>query len=437
MVAVIHSSSSLRRALNYNEQKVKEQVATCLAAVNYPKDVEDLNFYQKLNRLQNQAALNVRTKVNSVHISLNFDSSEKLSEERLKEIADIYLQKIGFANQPYLLYQHYDAGHPHVHIVTTNIKADGKRIELHNLGKNQSEKARKEIEISFELMKAEESKQQQAYELKPVNVQKVKYGRSETKRAITNVLDVVIKNYKYASLPELNAVLQLYNVTADRGSESSRVYKNNGLTYRILNENGEKIGVPIKASDFYSKPTLKFLEEKFVLNEPARQPHKARIKNVVDLALLKYPKQSLQSLIKSLEKESINAVLRQNADGIIYGITYVDHQTKCVFNGSALGKAYSANAIQEQCIQSVSIDQNATLKVDEKEQLLQGQHNAKTPSHLLLLKEHQVTEQTTSVLTIDKALDALMQPEYTQNYLPYQLKKKNKKKKRKRISNNQ
>lgn len=437
MVAVIHSSSSLRRALNYNEQKVKGQVATCLAAFSYPKDVEDLNFYQKLNRLQNLAALNVRTKVNSVHISLNFDPSEKLSEDRLKEIAGTYMEKIGFANQPYLLYQHNDAGHPHVHIVTTNIKADGNRIELHNLGKIQSKKARKEIEISFGLMKAEESKQQEAYELKSVNVQKVKYGRGETKRAITNVLDVVIKNYKYASLHELNAVLQLYNVTADRGSESSRVYKNNGLIYRILNENGEKIGVPIKASDFYNKPTLKFLEGRFVLNEPARQPHKARVKNAIDLALLKHPKQSLQSLIKSLEKEGINTVIRQNADGIIYGITYVDHHTKCVFNGSALGKAYTAKAIQKRCIQTVSTDQNIGLKAVEKEQLLQGRQYPKLPSQLSLYKEHKVTEQTTPALIIGKTLDALMQPEYAQNYLPYQLKKKNKKKKRKRISNNQ
>lgn len=110
-------------------------MATCLAAVNYPKDVEDLGFYQKLSLLENQAALNVRTKVNSVHISLNFDPSERLSANRLGEIADTYLQKIGFEGQPYLLYPHHDAGHPHVHIVTTNIKADGKRIELHNLGK--------------------------------------------------------------------------------------------------------------------------------------------------------------------------------------------------------------------------------------------------------------------------------------------------------------
>ncbi len=177
--------------LNYNEQKVKEEVATCLAAVNYPKDVEDLTFYQKLNRLQNQADLNTKTKVNSIHISLNFDPSEKLSEEKLKEISDTYLQKIGFAGQPYLLYQHHDAGHPHVHIVTTNTKADGRRIELHNLGKIQSEKARKEIENDYSLIKGENMKSK-PYELKSAYTQKVHYGKAESRRAIANVLDVVL-----------------------------------------------------------------------------------------------------------------------------------------------------------------------------------------------------------------------------------------------------
>ena len=97
----------------------------------------------------------------------------------------------------------------------------------------------------------------------------MQYGRNETKRAITNVLDAVLKNYRYTTLPELNAVLQQYNVIADRGNENSRVYQNNGLTYRILDEHGEKVGAPIKASDFYNKPTLKFLEERFALNEVA------------------------------------------------------------------------------------------------------------------------------------------------------------------------
>ena len=40
------------------------------------------------------------------------------------------MQGIGFGNQPYLVYQHHDAGHPHIHMVTANIQADGQRIKM-------------------------------------------------------------------------------------------------------------------------------------------------------------------------------------------------------------------------------------------------------------------------------------------------------------------
>jgi hypothetical protein len=166
----------------------------------------------------------------------------------------------------------------------------------------------KEIELSFGLKRAEDNKLKQAFELKPVNVQRVQYGKSESKRAITNVLDAVLNTYKYISLPELNAVLLGYNVVADRGAENSRMYQRNGLVYRILDENGQKIGVPIKASAIYNKPTLKYLQGKFQQNEPARQPHKATVKNAIDLTLLKNPNHSLESLFKSLGSEGINAI---------------------------------------------------------------------------------------------------------------------------------
>ncbi len=336
MVAIIKTGSSIHRIFNYNEQKVKEGKAQCIVASNYPKDVDFLTTNNKLNRLLYQAALNQNVTRNSVHISLNFDPSENLSRDQLREIADAYMSKIGFSKQPYLVYEHHDAGHSHIHIVSIKVRPDGSRIDMQNIGRNQSETARKEIEESFGLVKATDKKRSQVYELKPVNVQKVQYGKSETKRAITNVLDTVLNSYKYASLPELNAILQQYNVMADRGTENSRVFQNNGLVYRILDSDGNKVGVPIKASDLYNKPTLKYLQEKFKVNETARQPHKVRVKNAIDLALMRNSNHSIQSLGKAIEKEGIVLVFRQNDNGIIYGVTYVDHQTKCVFNGSDL-----------------------------------------------------------------------------------------------------
>ena len=218
------------------------------------------------------------------------------------------MQRIGFGNQPYLVYRHFDSGHPHIHIVSIKIRSDGSRIDTQNIGRNQSETARKEMEIYYNLQKAEDSKYRQINKLKRDSVQKVQFGKTETKRAITNVLDAVINNYRFTSLAELNAVLKQYNVTADRGSENSRVYQTRGLAYRIVDEQGNKAGVPIKASDFYNKPTLTFLEEKFKLNETARIPYKVRVKNAVDLALIRQPQVSLENLIKALEKQGIDMV---------------------------------------------------------------------------------------------------------------------------------
>ncbi len=136
MVAVIKTGHSINHILNYNENKVKEGVAQCIAAVNYPMDVENLSFNHKLNRLLNQAALNENVTRNSVHISINFDPSEKhFSRDSLKDIAEDYMRKTGFGEQPFLVYQHHDAGHPHLHIVYRTSHREGNR-SADSFGKN-------------------------------------------------------------------------------------------------------------------------------------------------------------------------------------------------------------------------------------------------------------------------------------------------------------
>jgi hypothetical protein len=438
MVAIIKTGHSIQRILNYNENKVQQGVAECIGAGNYPVDIEKMAFTMKLNRFLKQAALNENVKRNSVHISLNFDGTEKeISKEKLMEIANTYMDKIGFTEQPYLVYQHHDAGHPHIHIISLKVRDDGSRIDMQNIGRNQSEKARKEIETAYELVPAEKHKREKELVTKPIVISKVEYGHSETKRAIANVLDKVLQNYKYTSLPELNAVLQQYNVAADSGSENSRIFQNRGLVYRILDEGGNKIGVPIKASDFYSKPTLKFLEERFIENEKARTPHKSRIKNVVDIALLDHKKMSVQELAKIVELSGINMVFRQNAEGLLYGITYVDHQTQCVFNGSALGKLYSAKAIQERCGFHEVVRRKTTVSKVEKLHGVTSQANSKEVSHSLLNSDSQKNIVADFSTEIGKILNVLTHSEHDSSYLPNQLKGKRKKKKRKGQSDNQ
>jgi hypothetical protein len=208
MVAVIKSSASLSNVLHYNENKIKQDKAKLVHSQGFGKDTEVLGFTEKLRTFEKIQSLNERTKLKTVHISLNFHPSEKLDNETLSIIAESYMQKIGFGSQPYLVYEHFDAGHPHLHIITTNIQRDGTRIKMQNIGRNESDKARKEIEKEFNLVPAHGQKY--VYELKPVTPQKVHYGKTETKRAITNVLDHVLVSYKFSSLAQLNALLLQY-----------------------------------------------------------------------------------------------------------------------------------------------------------------------------------------------------------------------------------
>jgi hypothetical protein len=358
MVAVIKTSTSVQRILNYNEMKVKEGKAECISAINFPLELDRLNFTLKLNRFIKQASLNENVKRNAVHISLNFDPSENHSKEKLNEIAKVYMEKIGFGKQPFLVYQHYDAGHPHLHLITNNIERDGKRIDLHLLGVRKSEPARKEIEEAFGLVKAEGRKTKEQFSLLPIANRKVEYGKTASKKAINGVLNKVLFEYKYSSLPELNAILNQYNVHADRGTEESRVFKNNGLLYKILDKDSKPVGVPIKASDFYNKPTLKFLEQRFKINEIKKESHKNHVRNIIRETFIYEMIKSPEKLADRLKSEGIHVVLRKSNDGQLYGITYVDHVTQCVFNGSRLGKQYSAKGILERCEPTMSHIEN-------------------------------------------------------------------------------
>lgn len=415
MVAVIKTGHSVRCVFNYNENKVKQGKAVCIGEGGYPMAVSRMNPSMKLSRLLHQNALNGNVKRGSVHISLNFHPSENYPENKLMEIARIYMDKIGFGEQPYLVYQHHDAGHPHIHIVSIKVRSDGSRIDMQNIGKNQSEKARKEIEKDFGLVRAEDAVKQVVSALKPVSVSKTQYGKMESKKAMAGVLQTVVSGYKYTSLAELNAVLQLYNIKADRGSEQSRIFKAAGLVYRITDKSGKPVGVPIKASDFSMRPTLAFLERKFASNNTERAFEKKRIRSAVDSAFFDR-ELSLDTLVSLLQKEGISTVLRKSDAGQLYGITYVDHATKCVFNGSGLGRNYSAKAVLERCAGGSEKEKI----LNSGEVLLKGMNNG-------LDESDQTGVQGINI----KGLEELMRPEWQGDYVSGKFKGRKKKRKRK------
>jgi len=113
----------------------------------------------------------------------------------------------------------------------------------------------------------------------------------------------------------------------------------------------------------------------------------------------------------------------------------VDHQTKCVFNGSALGKQYSAKAIQERCSLKEQIQPSLLPQTGKKTEAEVLHVQTTKPGITATSQDH---DSPPVLLPATNLLDDLLQPEQAADYLPAQLKKKGrKKKKRKNISNNQ
>lgn len=405
---------NVAKALNYNEHKVASGGAKLLYASGFLKDAEYLHFYEKLDHFQRLTSLNEKVQTNTLHVSLNFDPTEQLTVDKLQEIASAYMQGIGFGEQPFLLYQHTDAGHPHVHIVSVNVRSNGSRISMHNLGRDASERTRKQLEDRFNLIKAEST--DKAPEIVPVNVTRIQYGKGATKQAISNVLRHVLFTYNYSSLEQLNAVLRGYQIVADKGESGSRMNQHKGLQYQVIDEKGNRVSVPIKASSFHMRPTLSLLEKLYAKNETVRSALKQQTKSRIDWVLQKTIT-DLPALQRAFEKEGITLLPRWGKENVLYGVTYIDHKNKLVVNGSELGKRYSAKGILER------------LKVPENKLSEQAAHKT-TKANLQTSAKSQPPSPDNRVLPTANMLDQLVQPEEVQDSVPYPFRKRKKRKQR-------
>ena len=347
MVARITTPANVQKTLNYNEKKVQQGTAVCIGESGFLLPLHNMNFYDKLERFENRNKLNERATTKTLHVSLNFSNSEQYDDAFLMQIAAEYMTRIGFGEQPFLVYNHYDAGHPHIHILSTTIREDGTRINTHNIGRNQSEIARKFLEEKFGLVKAQNQSKETTQKVAPFDLSRLEYGKVETKRGIANVLNGILGTYNYTSLPELNAILKQYNVFADRCEEGGFIYSKRGLYYRVLDANGMPVGVPIKASSIAGNPTLANLEKRFEKNQKIREPLREILKQKIDTALSKNSA-SIAELSALLLKMEVRLIERKNADGRTFGITFVDNQNRSVFNGSDIGRQYSIGGLLKQ-----------------------------------------------------------------------------------------
>ena len=343
MVAKINYGSSLFGALAYNGEKVNEGVAKILETnkVFSPADgTHDISAC--MQDFMAYMPSHVLTKKPVIHISLNPHPDDSLTDEQFSAIAWEYIEKMGYANQPFIVYKHEDIDRHHLHIVTLAVDERGKKI---NDGNNfyTSTRILKELEQKYGLIPAQMRKEKEVFRL-----QKVCYGDGENlKKQLVSVIRPAAKFYHCPSFKEYRALLSTYNICVEevKGEIRGKTYM--GLLYFATDDKGNKVGKVFKSSLFGKSVGYEALQKSFKASkEKLKEKHLApKTKEVVDGALRRSA--TKEDFRTNLHHKGIDVLFRENEQGRLYGITFIDHNNGCVVNGSRLGKELSANAVAE------------------------------------------------------------------------------------------
>lgn len=365
MVAKISAGSNLLGALSYNGDKVKEEHAKILEVNKLPQSPDSqFDMPACLCGFESHTPNHHNVSKPVIHISLNPHPDDKLSDHQLSDIAIEYLERMGYGQQPYIVFKHEDISRHHIHIVTLGVDEQGKKINDSN-NFYQSKKITRDIEQRYNLHTAEKQKNQDVYQLKKVDTE-----AGDVKRQVGNVVKNLAKTYRFHSLKEFRALLSLYNICMDevKGDIKGKPYA--GLVYSATNDKGEKVGNPFKSSLFGKNVGYEAIDKRAGDSVEHIKANGLTTQSRSRIIEARTQSKDRTSFETELKKRGIDVILRQNDAGRIYGVTFVDHNNHCVFNGSRLGKDLSANAINDWIANPKPIMQNASQPTEQSQQTI-------------------------------------------------------------------
>lgn len=344
MVGRITKGASIRGVLEYNVEKVRQGEASVLYGNMVLGDCEQSDTFDVRRALSSfQPCLDTRKIKDPVfHVSLNPDPSDKLTDEQLVEIAQEYMECMGFGDQPYYVFKHRDIDREHIHIVSVRLRADGSIIS-DSQDRPRSKAILQDIERRYGLRPAVKGEEQREFD----TARRVEYGRDNLKQQMKSAVRLLAEQYRFGSITEYRTLLNLYNVDLEERKGEANGKRWNGIVYTATDERGAWVGSPIKSSALTPKGGYKFLQKQIARNDADIKSEQIKGPIRATVARAMHRARTQDEFVRLLKADGVDAVFRQNATGRITGATFVDHRAKIVLNGSRLGKSYSANVFQE------------------------------------------------------------------------------------------
>ena len=345
MVANIRSGSSPGGALYYNKEKVDKDEAEVLF---WQKMLEP---FDKHGRMDVDACMdcfwpyleaNRRTTNTVFHASLNPSPEDRLTDDQLRDIAQEYMERMGYGNQPYIVFKHKDIDRQHLHIVSLRVDEKGRKLP-HDFEARRSAEITRDLEHKYNLHPAVKGQEQRD----TPDLRKVNYKAGNVKQQISSVIRSCLRNYNCSSYGEFRTLLELFNVSVEERSGTIEGRNYAGIVYGAMTDDGYGTGTPFKSSKIgkdvgYDALQTYYAKSKERLKAPGALDH---LRHTVKDAMS--PHNTRDEFRQQLKADGIDAVFRINPVGRIYGVTFIDHNAGIVANGSVLGKEFSARVFNE------------------------------------------------------------------------------------------
>ena len=364
MVANIRSGSSPGGALHYNKEKVDKDEAEVLF---WQKMLEP---FDKHGRMDVDACMdcfwpyleaNRRTTNTVFHASLNPSPEDRLTDDLLRDIAQEYMERMGYGNQPYIVFKHKDIDRQHLHIVSLRVDEKGRKLP-HDFEARRSAEITRDLEHKYNLHPAVKGQEQRD----TPDLRKVNYKAGNVKQQISSVIRSCLRNYNCSSYGEFRTLLELFNVSVEERSGTIEGRNYAGIVYGAMTDDGYGTGTPFKSRKIgkdvgYKALQVYYAKSKERLKEPGALDH---LRHTVKDAMSSH--NTRDEFRQLLKVDGIDTVFRINPAGRIYGVTFIDHTNGLVANGSVLGKEFSARVFNELFPTSQKEDQHAERKHDQQ-----------------------------------------------------------------------
>lgn len=426
MIAKIGRGANIIGALSYNHLKVDQENGTILATHRIRETVNGQFTVNQLYRsFEPYLFANKRTEKPVLHISLNPNPKDNLSDEDFKKIAKEYMELMGYGDQPYVVFKHTDIERTHIHIVSTCVDRYGKKLP-DSYEKLRSMEACRSLEQQFQLQPATaKNRNPKEAIFKPVD-----YKEANVKSQIASVVRHLPKYYQYQSLGAYNALLSLFKITAEEVKGELNGIPKQGLVYFALNEMGQKATNPFKSSLFGKQAGMDSLQNHFEKSKEKMktEPAKEILKKTIAVAI--HTSYNETDFKKQLLEQGVNTVVRRNEQGRIYGMTFIDHESRTVWNGSQLGKNLSANIFNDCWKETTSQKPEETIKSSSSQSKKETKIETEKPHSLFDFVDRNQSTQPSTNFGLTESLASLLPDsqgeDYEEQVFANQMKKKSK-----------